>query len=107
VIPEAMKQMTAIVEDQIKNSFGDSKYNQALEGISTMRLAMVEMEEPKLYNDMLRGLKTKLLAGELGGDRKEMWYLVRRHMVGLIDKKSSPVSDVSPEQADEFLRKTS
>ena len=107
VIPEAMKQMTTIVEDQIKNSFGDSKYNQALEGISTMRLAMVEMEEPKLYNDMLRGLKSKLLAGELGGDRKEMWYLVRRHMVGLIDKKSSPVSDVSPEQADEFLRKTS
>lgn len=107
MIAEAMKQMTSIVEDQIKNSFGDSKYNQALEGISTMRHAMVELEEPKQYNDMLRGLKIKLHGRELGGDRKEMWYLIRSKRVGLIDKKLSPVSDVTPEQADEFMRKTS
>jgi ATP-dependent DNA helicase 2 subunit 2 len=107
MILDAMNQMTAIVEEQIKNSFGDSKYNQALEGISTMRQAMVEMEEPKQYNDMLRRLKTKLLAGELGGDRIEMWYLVRRHRAGLIDKKLSPASDVTLEQADEFMKKAS
>jgi ATP-dependent DNA helicase 2 subunit 2 len=107
MIPDAMKQMTAVVQEQIKNSFGDSKYNQALEGISTMRQAMIEMEEPKQYNDMLRGLKAKLLAGELGGQRKEMWYMIRSHRVGLIDKKKSPVSDVTAEQADDFMRKTS
>jgi ATP-dependent DNA helicase 2 subunit 2 len=107
VIPDAVRQMTAIVEAQIKNSFGDSKYNQALEGIHTMRQAMVEMEEPKLYNDMLRELKRKLIAGELGGKRMEMWYLIRSRRVGLIDKKLSPVSDVTPEQADEFMKKTS
>jgi ATP-dependent DNA helicase 2 subunit 2 len=107
VIPDAVRQMTAIVEDQIRNSFGDSKYNQALEGIHTMRQAMVEMEEPKLYNDMLRELKRKLIAGELAGERKEMWYLIRSKRVGLIDKKLSPVSDVTPEQADEFMKKTS
>ena len=107
IIPDAMKQMTAIVEDQIMNSFGDSKYNQALEGISTMRLAMVEMEEPKQYNDMLRDLKKKLLAGDLNGDRKEMWYLIRSKRVGLIDKRLSPVSDITQEQAVEFITKTS
>jgi len=72
-----------------------------------MRQAMVEMEEPKLYNDMLRELKRKLIAGELAGERKEMWYLIRRKRVGLIDKKLSPVSDVTPERADEFMKKTS
>lgn len=107
VIPDALKQMTAIVEDQIKNSFGDAKYNQALEGILTMRQAMVEMEEPKLYNEMLRELKRKILVGELGGERREMWYLIRSRRVGLIDKKLSPVSDVTVEQADEFMKKTS
>ena len=107
VMIEAMKQMTVIVEDQIRNSFGDSKYHQALEGISTMRQAMVEMEEPKQYNNILRNLKKKLIAGDLGGDRKEMWYLIRSKRVGLIDKRLSPMSDVTQDQADEFMKKTS
>ena len=61
------------------------------------------MDEPALYNDFLRELKQKLLAGELGGERKEMWWLVRVNRLGLIQKRESEQSDVTEEDAEAFM----
>lgn len=62
---------------------------------------MIEVEEPGVYNTILRKLKEKLLKGELGGERKDFWYEVRKNRLGLVDKKSSERSDVSEERARE------
>lgn len=104
VVREAVKQMTAIVEEQIKHSFGDSAYEKAVEELGVMRQELVELEEPGLYNDMLKELKRKMMAEELGGNRKEMWWFIRKSRVGLIDKRVSHVSDVSEDDANVFLR---
>lgn len=49
-----------------------------------LRQELVELEEPAWYDTFVRGLKTRLLRGELGGERREMWDLVRREGLGLV-----------------------
>ena len=60
---------------------------------------MIELEEPGVYNKILRKLKEKLLKGELGGERKDFWYEVRKSKLGLVDKKASERSDVGEDEA--------
>ena len=103
-VKDAMKQMAYIIEDQIRKSYADLAYARALEALFVMRQEMLELEEPSLYNDMLRELKRKLFAEELGGNRQEMWFMIRRARVGLIDKRESNVSDASPEDAETFMK---
>ena len=102
-IKDAVKQMTTIIENQIRTSFGDNAYERAIEAIGVMRQEMIELEEPGLYNDALRELKQKIMGEELGGNRKEMWWYVRKNRMGLIDKKGSAMSDVTEEEANAFL----
>ncbi len=101
-IKDAVKQMAAIIENQIKNSFGDSNYDRVVEELGVMRSELTELEEPVLYNDVLRGLKKKIMAEELGGDRREMWWSIRRSRLSLIDKRISAVADVTEEEVKEF-----
>lgn len=100
-IAEATKQMGAIVRSLITDSFGDSKYAQAMEGIGAMREELTNLEEPGLYNEFVRDLKKSLLSGALGGDRRDFWFKLRWAKQGLIDKKLLEVSTVTPEEADE------
>lgn len=102
-VKQAMKQMTAIVEDQIKTSYADLGYSRALEGIGVMRQEMLELEEPEFFNSMLRELKRKLLSEDLGGNRREMWHMIRTNRMGLIDNRVSHISSVSQEEAESFL----
>ncbi len=95
---EAVNQMTEIIEEQIRSSFGSQNYDRALAGLGVVREEMVGMEMPKLFNGVLRGLKQKLIAGELGGDRSEFWWRVRTSL-GPIDSKESELSDMTPEEA--------
>ncbi|KLJ05752.1 ATP-dependent DNA helicase II subunit 2 [Blastomyces silverae] len=98
-VKDAVKQMSAIIESQIRHSLGDANYDRAVEGLGTMKEELVAFEEPALYNDFIRGLKAKLLANDLGGDRREMWWYIRKNRLGLIDKKLSELSDVTEEEA--------
>lgn len=68
-----------------------------------MREELIEMEEPGAFNDFIRSLKRKLLAEELGGDRREMWWEIKKNKLGLIDKKSSEQSTVDEEEGKTFL----
>lgn len=101
VIEEASKQMSTIIRSLITHSLGDSGYSRAIENLAVMREELINMEEPGLYNDFLRDLKKKLLAGELGGDRRDMLWEIRKARLGLIDKKSSETSEVTEEEATE------
>ena len=64
-------------------------------------------DEPTLYNEFLVQLKEKLLKEELGGDRRELWWLVRRSKLGLIDERQSEQSKVTEEEAKEVSSKRS
>ncbi|PTB64272.1 SPOC domain-like protein [Trichoderma citrinoviride] len=103
-IADATKQMGAIVRSLITDSFGDSKYAQAMEGIGAMREELINLEEPGLYNDFVRDLKKSLLSGALGGDRRDFWFKMRWAKLGLVDRKQSEVSTVTVEEADEVSR---
>lgn len=100
-IENAAKQMGTIATSLVTDSFGDSKYAQALECLGVMREELINLEEPSLYNVFVRGFKKQLLSGALGGDRRDFWFKMRWSKLGLIDQKQSEVSDVIPEVAEE------
>jgi ATP-dependent DNA helicase 2 subunit 2 len=100
-INDAVKQMTGIIEDQVRHSLGDANYDRVTEGLGVMREELISYEEPGAYNDFLRELKGKLLGEKLGGDRRELWWLIRRSKLGLIEQQQSDRSEVTEEEARE------
>nr|AYJ71529.1 Ku family DNA helicase [Purpureocillium lavendulum] len=100
-IENAAKQMATIVRSLVTDSFGDSKYAQAMECIGTMRDELINLEEPDVYNTFVRDLKKGLLSGALGGDRRDFWFKVRWSRQGLVDQDQSEVSKVTHEEAEE------
>lgn len=100
-IKDSVKQMCTIIEDQIKHSLGDSSYDRAIEYMGTMRDELISFEEPDLYNIFIRGLKRKLLGDKLGEDRRELWWLIRKNKIGLVDNKLVEISKVTEQEAKE------
>lgn len=102
---DACKQLKYIIFDWIRHSMGSTGYGRALEGIGAMRAQMLDMEEPGPFNDFMKELKKKVLGGELGGDRAEMWYRIKVNKVCPISKAEFPSSEFTEEEARSFLRK--
>ncbi|KAF4121181.1 ATP-dependent DNA helicase 2 subunit 2 [Geosmithia morbida] len=98
----AAKQMGQIIQTLVTDSFGDSKYAQAIECCGVMREELNNLDEPRIYNTFVRDLKMKVLSGTLGGDRRDFWFNIRSSRLGLIDKMLSELSEVSTEEAAEF-----
>lgn len=98
-IKSITNQFSTIIQDYIRHSMGDNGYCRAVEAIRVMKEELIELEEPGVFNDFMRNLKKKIFAEELGGDRKEMWYRVRVNKLGLIDKRTTDLSDVTEEEA--------
>lgn len=103
-IQEAANEMAAQIRTLITNSVGDTAYGRALEAIRVMRDELTELEEPDMWNQFARELKSELLSGRLGGDRREMWWRVRNSKYGLIDQKKSFASSVSEDEAVNFYK---
>ncbi|KAL9640582.1 MAG: hypothetical protein Q9164_000189 [Protoblastenia rupestris] len=103
IIKDAAKQLSTIIESQIKDSFADQGYQSALEKLRVLREEMIETEEPGVYNDFAKILKKKLLGEELNGDRREMWWHIKTDKLGLIPKSVSSPSNVTDDAAKEFL----
>ena len=98
---DAAESLGALVAKHITDSFGGNLYGRAIEELRVMRDEMIEVEEPGVYNSILRKLKEKLVKEELGGDRKDFWYEVRKNRLGLVDNKASERSDVGEDEAKE------
>jgi ATP-dependent DNA helicase 2 subunit 2 len=101
-IRDAAKQMATIVHSIIEHSVGDSGYGRAIEAVRVMKEELMDLEEPGIFNDFIRDLKTRILnEKDLGGDRRDLWWKIRGNKLGLIDKKMSSLSTVSEEEAKE------
>lgn len=59
-----------------------------------LRAEMIDLEEPDWYNSFVRGFKERLLKGDLGGERREMWEIVRKEGLGLVSKAEAESSSV-------------
>ncbi len=102
-IRDACKQFKQIIFDWIRHSVGSSGYGQAVEAIRVMREDMNELDFPDLFNETMKELKEKVLEGQLGRDRKEMWYHIRKNRLGLISKKENGQNGATEEDAKAFL----
>ncbi|KAI1340523.1 Ku70/Ku80 N-terminal alpha/beta domain-containing protein [Xylariaceae sp. FL0016] len=101
---EAAKQMGTITRTIVTDSFGDSGYDRAIQNLGEFRDAMIDYEIPEKYNDFILDFKKRLLSGELGGSRRELWWQIKGARLGLIDKTMSEVSTVNTEEAAEFYK---
>ena len=88
--------MGAVIRGIVTDSLGDSGYDRAIEHLGAVRSLMIGMEEPGFYNKLARDF-----ARRLGGDRRELWWMMKGIKLGLIDSDTSDKSDVTPEQAAE------
>lgn len=100
-IHDAVSQMATIIESLITHSLAHSNYDRVIEILGTMREELVDYEEPAAYNDFVRALKGKMVAGELGGDRRELWWFVRKGKLGLIEEREVESSTVEDNEARE------
>jgi len=98
---DAANQMAEIVRRLVTESTANLKYDRAIENLKVLREQMLEFEMPEVYNDFIRDFKKRLAAEQLGGNRKEFWFLVMRQKLGLIDKGTLEISDVLEEDARE------
>lgn len=103
-VREVAQQLGAIIEARIKDSFGDIAYARALEEIGVMREELIDLEEPEIYNDFVTTLKRKLLAEDLGGNRKDFWWEFRKSSLGLIDQNTSEASKATDEDVKAVCR---
>ncbi|KAI1854810.1 hypothetical protein JX266_000928 [Neoarthrinium moseri] len=102
---EAAKQLGQIVRQLVTDSFGDRNFDRVIENLGVFREFMINYEEPMLYNDFMGDFKKRLLSGELGGDRRELWWQLKGARIGLIDKEASEESKITREEAAEFWKK--
>ncbi|KAK8126710.1 ATP-dependent DNA helicase II subunit 2 [Apiospora kogelbergensis] len=105
VVKDAAKQMGQVIRDLISDSMGDLNYDRAIEDLGVFREGMVDFELPDVFNAYLLDLKKKILSGELGGDRRELWWMLKGKGLGLIDNSTAESSTVTPEEAAEFYKK--
>lgn len=101
VVKDAAKQMGQVIRDLISDSMGDLNYDRAIEDLGVFREGMVDFELPDVFNAYLLDLKKKILSGELGGDRRELWWMLKGKGLGLIDNSTAESSTVTPEEAAE------
>lgn len=98
-VKDAVSQMEQIIEDHIRNSFGNTNYDRVVEELGVLREELIDYEEPELYNNIIRRAKENILKENLGGDRYELWWMIRRSKIGLIDKSASDRSEITEEEA--------
>ncbi|KAL5604528.1 uncharacterized protein BROUX77_004714 [Berkeleyomyces rouxiae] len=102
-IEDAVEQMGAIVRSVITDAFGGNTDGRAVEMLGAVRREMISAGHPDVFNDLLKSLKTHLAAGELGGDRRELWFkIVKIARLGLIRSDQCEGSSVTVQEAAEF-----
>ncbi|KAH6654350.1 SPOC like C-terminal domain-containing protein [Truncatella angustata] len=105
VFADAAKQMGDVIRQLLTNNMGGVNDDRAIENLGVFREYMINFEEPKLYNDFLKGFKSQLLSGALGkesGGGREFFRKMRFSKLGLIDDVISDVSKVTSEDAAKF-----
>ena len=102
-ISTAAAEFGSIIAKHIEDSFGHQNYDRVIEEMRVLRTEMVEMEEPGLWNDWVRKVKGRLLKGELGGDRFDLWWRIKKNGLGLVGKGESAGSDISEDEMRRFL----
>lgn len=102
-VREACAQLKRILFDWIRYSTGDSGYGRAIEAIRVMREDVLGMDEPAVFNDMLGELKGMLLRGELGGERREMWWRVRQNRLRPITSAETETSEIGEGEARDMM----
>ncbi|OQV05397.1 Ku70/Ku80 alpha/beta domain-containing protein [Cladophialophora immunda] len=105
IVKDAVRQMQEILEGLVKSDFGGQNYPRVVAGLGEMRQELIGYEEPMLYNAVMRQLKEKIFREQLGGNRRELWWTIRKSKLGLISKDEDDRSSVDAVDAEEFLNK--
>nr|XP_058950192.1 X-ray repair cross-complementing protein 5-like [Pocillopora verrucosa] len=96
---EAAKQMRECIVQLVLDAFGDQFYSKALQCVNVLREEAIKAGESLMFNTFLQELKEKIV-NKLG---HRFWLLIVKKEVTLISQTESPDSNVTDNQAKEFL----
>ncbi|KAF2403626.1 ATP-dependent DNA helicase II subunit 2 [Trichodelitschia bisporula] len=85
-VRDVVRQFGEVAEGYVRDSTGDSGYARAIEALRVMREKVEEFEEPGIWNTWITGFNKKLAGGDLGGDRREMVYLLKVNRLGELEE---------------------
>ena len=100
-IQTAAAQLGAVIEQRVRTSVGGTADARVLEEMRVLRAELVEMEAPGVWNAWARAFRAKVLRGELGGERRELWWKVRGEGKGVALIEGGR-GGVGPEEADAY-----
>jgi len=101
-IHSACEQMGEVLQKMTKNSVGEAKYAQVIEGLKVMRNECVELEEARWWNEFVKKFKDELLSENYGGKRSELWWLIKINKLGLITSEECKEGGVNDEEVKAF-----
>ena len=102
-VDDACSELQAILCDWIKHSVGNKSYDRVIETIAAMREEALALSFSDQFNDVLRKLKQKILGGDLGGERREMWWMIRTKKLGAISSAESDDAKMTEDEAKDLM----
>ncbi|XP_064382719.1 X-ray repair cross-complementing protein 5-like [Halichondria panicea] len=99
LLSAACKMLQEVAVKLVKESFGDTYYGKAMDCIQALRSEAIKQSEPTVFNPFLRELKSDFV----GTRYAAFWSHVTSEGVTLVSSVECGVSDVTPEQAKQFI----
>lgn len=100
-VPKAIREMKKLITDLLDSSYKGNTYHKAMDCLVALRNGCVQQEEPMEFNNFMRGLGNNCQGKRLN----DFWELIVSKNVSLINKNEAADSDVTEDEAKNFLAK--
>jgi len=100
-VPKAIREMKKLITDLLDSSYKGNTYHKAMDCLVALRNGCVQQEEPIEFNNFMRELGNNCQGKRLN----DFWELIVSKNFSLINKNEAADSDVTEEEAKEFLAK--
>eukprot|EP01127_Copromyxa_protea_P011894 TRINITY_DN3045_c0_g1_i1.p1 TRINITY_DN3045_c0_g1~~TRINITY_DN3045_c0_g1_i1.p1 ORF type:complete len:657 (-),score=135.16 TRINITY_DN3045_c0_g1_i1:11-1981(-) len=100
LVDKAITEMSALILKLVHESVQKSYYKKAIDCIECLRSGCMQEEESSQFNSFIQQVK-KFFKDKR---RHDFWQLLVAHRITLISYEESDDSEVSPEEAQEFLQ---
>lgn len=96
----AVEQMCGVIKQLVTESFGDQRYNLALECLQVLRATSAKENESEAFNNFMHQLKKECDPANPKARRRDFWQLLKDNRISLITKGEAEDSDVTAEESD-------
>lgn len=101
----AVEQMCEVIKQLVTESFGDLRYNLAIECLQVLRSTAAKENESETFNNLMHQMKKICDPANPESRRRDFWQLLKDKHISLITKGEAEDSEVTAEEADKVKYK--